>query len=259
MGDAVGDAPSFANRSIFYGISGTATYEFDGAYTIAAINKSIPNLTLTGQYLGVGDVKVGTKKSDIQIYYTEGNYLIPLDKFKLEFGVNYRGSKTDDPLSATIKYDGTYTAGKISISELAGFGASFAAATTSSDDAVISGMGNGAQAYTGTLIRASSATLTANTDSFLCNVTYDFSKIGLSGLKAVLQHGWTKQSRVGKAATSSDYSSYAGSLDYDVPLLKGLSLSVLYETQENETTKYASNTKTSVDTDELRVKLNYKF
>lgn len=259
MGDTVGDAPDFASRSIFLGISGSTTYEFNGAYTVAVINKSIPNLTLTGQYLNVGDVKVGTKKSDIHVYYTDAKYILPLDGYKLEFGLNFRGSQTDDPLHATIKYNGTYAAGKIAVSELAGFGASFVAATTSSDDAVIAGMGNGPSSYTATLIRASTATLTANTNSYRCDVTYDFSKIGLVGLKGALQYGWTNQNRVGTAATSSDYTSYAGSLDYAVPLLKGLSLVVQYEKQENETTKYASNTKTSIDTDELRIKLSYKF
>ena len=259
MGDAVGDAPSFADRSIFLGISASTTYEFDGAYTIEAINKSIPNLTLTGQYLNVGDVTVGTKKSDIHVYFAEGKYVIPMDGYKLDFGLNHRGSKTDAPLHATTKYDGTYTAGKISISELAGFGASIVAATTSSDDAVIAGMGNGPSSYTATMIRASTSTLTANTASYRFDVTYDFSKIGLAGLKGALQHSRTNQNRVGSAAASSDYTSYAGSLDYVVPALKGLSLSVQYETQENKTTTYATNAKTSVDTDELRIRANYTF
>lgn len=259
MGDTVGDATDFADRAIIYGISGSTTYGFDGAYTIAAINKSIPNLTLTGQYLNIGDVTVGTKQSDIHVYYTDAKYVLPMDGYKLEFGLNFRGSNTNDPLHATIKYDGTYTGGKIAISELAGFGASFAAATTSSDDAVISGMGNGAQTITATLIRAGGPTLTANTASYVCNVTYDFSKIGLTGLKALVQRGWTSQDRVGSAATSSDYTSYAGSLEYKVPVLKGLSLSAQYETQENETTTYASNTKTSIDTDEFRFRANYNF
>lgn len=259
MGEAVGDAPSFDDRSIFLGISGSTTYDFDGAYTIAAINKSIPNLTLTGQYLNVGDVTVGTRKSDINVYFAEGKYVLPMNGYKLGLDLNHRGSKTDSPLHATTKYDGTYTAGKIYISELAGFGASMAAATTSSDDAVIAGMGNGPSSYTATMIRASTPTLTANTASYRIDVTYDFSKIGLTGLKALLQHGWTNQDRVGSAATSSDYSSYAGSLEYDVPALKGLTLSAQYETQECETTTYASNAKTSIDTDEFRLRANYKF
>lgn len=259
MGDTVGDVANFEDRAIIYGVSAVTTYEFDGAYTIAAINKSIPNLTLTGQYLNVGDVTVGARKSDIHVYFAEGKYVLPMNGYKLGFDVNHRGSKTDSSLHATTKYNGTYTAGKISISELAGFGASIAAATTSSDDAVISGIGNGAQTYTGSLIRASSPTLAANTASYRFDVTYDFSKIGLTGLKGLLQHGRINQDRAGSAATSSDYISYVGTLDYDVPVLKGLTLSVQYEKQENETTTYASNAKTSVDTDELRVMANYKF
>ena len=90
-------------------------------------------------------------------------------------------------------------------------------------------------------------------------MTYDFSKIGLTGLKGALQHGRTNQSRVGNAATSSDYTSYAGSLDYAVPALKGLTLSAQYETQENKTTNYAANTKTSIDTNEFRFRANYSF
>jgi len=259
MGDNVGDAADFGDRAIIYGISGSTTYGFDGAYTIAVINKSISNLTLTGQYLNVGAVTVGTKKSDIHVYFSDANYILPMDGYKLEFGLNFRGSQTDAPLHTTIKYDGTYTAGKIAVSELAGFGASFAAAITSRDDAIIAGMGNGAQTVTATLIRAGGASMTANTASYLCNMTYDFSKIGIAGLKALLQYGWTSQDRVGSAATSSDYTSYAGGLDYDVPLLKGLTLSVQYETQENKTTKYATSTKTSIDTDELRFRASFKF
>ena len=49
-------------------------------------------------------------------------------------------------------------AGKIFISDLAGFGANIVAATTSSGDAVIAGMGNGPSSYTATMLRASSAT-----------------------------------------------------------------------------------------------------
>lgn len=259
MGDTAGNAPDFDNRVILLGISGATAYEFSGAYTIAAINKSIPNLTLEGQYVSVGDVTIDTRKSDIDIYFLDGKYVLPMDGFKLGLGVNYRGSNTDSPLSATKSYDGTYTAGKISISELAGFGASFVAATTSSNDAVISGMGNGTSSYTSTMIRASSPTLTADTSSYRFDVTYDFSKIGLTGLKGGLQHGWTEQGRVGSAATSADNTSYAGSIKYAVAAVKGLTLSVQYETQEKETTTYATNAKTSVDTDELRFRAIYKF
>ncbi len=259
MGDDIGDPPSFDKKVILLGISATTAYDFSGAYTIAAVNKSIPNLTLTGQYLKVSDVIVGSNESDIDVYYLEGKYVFPLDNFKLGFGLNYRGSKTDSPLSDTKSYDGTYSAGKIFVSGLGGFGVDFVAAMTSSDDYVIAGLGNAASSYTSTMIRGSSSTLYPDTNSYRINVNYDFSNIGVDGLKGLLQYGWSTQGRVGDAATSADRTSYAGSLTYAIPKVKGLSLSVEYETQEVETTTYADNSKASVDTDELRFRAIYKF
>ncbi|MDD3343891.1 MAG: OprD family outer membrane porin [Sulfurospirillaceae bacterium] len=259
MGHAAGDAPSFEKRAIFLGVSASTTYAFDNAYTIAVINKSIPNLTLTGQYAWVGDVN---KVEDVDVYYTEAKYVLPMNGFKLGFNANFRGSKTDLVTGTgvnAISYDGTQTAGRISISELAGFGASFTAATTSSDDAVIAGMGNGASSYTATLVKASSPSLRANTDSYRLDLTYDFSKIGVNGLQGILQHGVANQDRVKTAQTSADYSSYAIGLTYAVPALKGLSLAVQYEKQEIETTRYSNNTKFTADLDELRFRANYKF
>ncbi len=259
MGEAAGDAPSFEKRAIFLGVSASTTYAFDNAYTIAVINKSISNLTLTGQYAWVGDVN---KVEDVDVYYTEAQYVLPMNGFKLGFNANYRGSRTDLVTGTgvnAISYDGTQTAGRISMSELAGFGASFTAATTSSDDAVIAGMGNGASSYTATLVKASSPSLRANTDSYRLDLTYDFSKIGVNGLKGILQYGAANQDRVKTAQTSADYTSYATGITYDVPVLKGLSLALQYEKQEIETTRYSNNTKFTADLDELRFRANYKF
>lgn len=259
MGATSGDAPNFEKRAIFLGVSASTTYAFDDAYTIAVINKSIPNLTLTGQYAWVGDVN---KVEDVDVYYTEANYVLPMNGFKLGFDANFRGSKTDLVTGTgvnSISYDGTQTAGRISISELAGFGAALTAATTSSDDAVIAGMGNGASSYTATLVKASSPSLRANTDSYRMDFTYDFSKVGVNGLKSILQYGLANQNRVKNAPTSADYTSYAAGVTYAVPALKGLSLELQYEQQEIETTRYFNNTKFTADLDELRFKANYKF
>lgn len=257
-----GDAPTFEKRAIFLGMSASTTYLFDNAYTAAVINKSIPNLTLTGQYAWAGDVNSGINTKDVDIYYTEANYVLPMNGFKLGFDANYRGSKTDLVTGTgvnVISYDGTQTAGRISISELAGFGAAFTAATNSKDDAVIAGMGNGASSYTATLVKASSPSLRANTDSYRFDLTYDFSKVGVNGLKSILQYGLANQDQVKSANTSADYTSYAAGVTYAVPALKGLSLELQYEKQEIETTRYSNNTKFTADLDELRFKANYKF
>lgn len=259
MGEADGDAPSFEKRAIFLGVSASTTYTFDDAYTVAIINKSIPNLTLTGQYAWAGDVN---NADDVDVYYTEANYVLPMNGFKLKFDANFRGSKTDLVTGSgvnAISYDGTQTAGRISISELAGFGAAFTAATNSKDDAVIAGMGNGASSYTATLVKASSPSLRANTDSYRVDLTYDFSKLGLTGLKGILQYAEANQDRVKSAQTSADYTSYAAGISYAIPALKGLSLELQYEQQEIETTRYSNNTKFTADLDELRFKANYKF
>ena len=262
-GDVGGDAPSFEKRAIFNGISASDTYQFDDAYTIAVINKSVPNLTLTGQFATFNDVVVSNTK-DVNLYYADVDYILPMSGFKLGFYLNHRGSKTDlrnDATNAnnTIYYDGSQTAGRISISELAGFGLAFTAATNSKDDAVIAGMGNGSASSTATLVKASSPSLRANTDSYRIDFTYDFSKLGLTGLKGILQYAEANQDRVKQATTSADYTSYAGGIMYAVPALKGLSLELIYEQQEIETTRYSNNTKFTADLDELRFKANYKF
>jgi len=224
---------------------------FDGAYTIGVINKSITNLTLTVQYALGNDV---AQTGDVDLYHGEANYLLPLSNFKLGFDAMYRASRVDDAISSN--FDGSYTGARVSIQELAGFGTSFAYGTTSKKDDVIGGFGGGPSTYTATLIRSSGASLGANTDSYRFDITYDFSKVGVTGLKALASYSQAKQDSSDVFATKVDtkYTSYAGGLSYDVPALKGLSLALQYETQEKEV-----GTASGVDTDELRFMANYKF
>jgi len=254
-GGTTGDAPKFKDRAVF----GSLTLDFEDAYTVGVINKSIPNLTLTAQYAIVTDVVASASAiDDVDVYYTEANYVLPMNGFKLGFDVNYRGSKTGNALDSQ-NLEGDYFAGRISISELAGFGASFAAGQNDKTDRTIQGMGNGPTSYTSTMIRGTSSRMAADTDSYLFQATYDFSKVGVTGLSAVAQYGWTTQGRVGTAATSIDYTNIAAGLTYAIPSLKGLTTSIQYETQEAETTTYASGVKTKADTDELWFKAGYKF
>lgn len=168
---------------------GTDYATLDGGYTAGAINKSIKDLTLTAQYLLVKDA---VDTADVDVYYTEANYVLPLSGFKLGFDATFRGSHTDSDLDI-LKASGNMLSGRISVKELAGFGASFAAARTS-DEHVLLGAGNGPTTYTATMIAgASTATAGADTDSYLAELTYDFSKIGVAGLTAVAQYAWTKQ------------------------------------------------------------------
>ncbi len=253
--DTLGDAPDFHKAAVF-GIAGYA--EFDGAYTLGLINKSISNLTLTAQYAVVNDV---ADAGDVDVYYTEANYVLPVAGFKLGFDVNYRGSTTDGTLSDTTFLEGQMVAGRVAIKDLAGFGASFAAATTSNNDHVVLGMGNGPSTYTGTLIAGSStATSAANTDSYKFQVDYDFSKIGVAGLSALAQYAWTEQGsqpKLNAADTAgTDRTTYAAGVYYKVAALPGLTTGLEYEVQEAKSDAAGSK---ALDTNEMWFKASYKF
>ena len=229
-------------------------FSFDGAYMGGVTNKSIPGLTLIGQYVVVNDAAT---IADIDLYYTEASYVIPMDNFKLGLGAQFRGSKTGSALDA-YNLEGHYTAAKVSISELAGFGASFAYGTTSKSDAVIDAMGNAGTGYTGMVTSSISASLEKDTDSYVFSATYDFSKVGIAGLKALALYGVNNQHNIQTSTTSiSDIkmTSRGGALSYDVAAIKGLSFDVKYETIAQETKK----TGKSIDINELRVMANYKF
>jgi len=268
-----GDAPTFRNTAVFTGgASSGMVAQFDDAYSVGVINKSITNLALTAQYAVFKDVTAPLSATtgrvdDVDVYYTEANYVLPVAGFKLGFDANFRGSHTGDNLKVA-QLDGTYTAGRISISELAGFGFSFAAGTVSESDSVVAGMGNGPTSYTSTMIRGTSTRMMADTDSYLFAATYDFSKIGVAGLTALAQYGWTSQGKNAEMLSTSgpfvtapstgdaaDYTNIAVGVTYAVPALKGLTTSLQYETQEKE----LKSTNAKADTDELWFKAGYKF
>jgi len=266
-GNGAGDAPLFAKKMIIGGM-GAKSYAFEDAYTLAVINKSISNLTLTAQYAVATDVASSPTSSaivdDIDMYYTESNYVIPMNGFKLGFDASYRGSKTGSKLDS-LNYEGNMLGGRISISELAGFGASIAYTTVSNDDALIVGMGNGGDTYTSMLIRGPFYyTCLAGMDAYKFELTYDFSKAGIAGLKGVFQYVDANQNTPAllagstAAKTHADFTGYAGGLTYAVPAIKGLTTQLIYATAEKEATS-ATNVVTKTDTDELWFKANYKF
>ena len=234
-----GDAPDFRSNAVFVG---AGVQDFDGAYTVAVINKSITGLALTGQYALVKDV---TDAEDVSVYHLEANYVIPVSSFKLGLDVVYRASDTDfNGLS------GNYFGGRISVKELGGFGASFAMAKTDKNDDLIAGMGNGADnLYTGTVIRSGGLTYVHDTTSYLFEASYDFSKVGVPGLKLLGQYAYAEQDR----STDIEFTTYHIGATYDVAALKGLSLGLQYETQNVEIGS------ADRDIDEVRFRANYKF
>ncbi|AOO64727.1 OprD family outer membrane porin [Sulfurospirillum halorespirans] len=256
------EMPSFKKEAVFYGTGTTAgsnVFGFDGAYTAAAINKSITNLTLTGQYLFVNDVEF-TEGGDANVFYAEGNYVVPLSTMKLLFDVTYRGSRTSNETFDGFHVEGDMYQGRIGFSELAGFKASFAYSTVSDDQSVLLGAGNGPSTYTAPLVKGAEVTSGANTDAYKIEVGYDFTTVGVTGLKVLGQYAKINQDKhtatsgiVLNGATVDTESTYwEAQVAYDLPTIKGLTLSLEYEDGQKETT-------TTVDSSEIRFRANYKF
>ena len=267
MPGADSEMPSFKKEAVFYG-AGTSrgslgspagasnVFGFDGAYTAAAINKSIPNLTLTGQYLFVNAVE-GTNGGDANVFYAEGNYVVPLSNMKLLIDATYRGSRTSNATFDSFHAEGDMYQGRVGFSELAGFNASFAYSTVSSDQSVLLGAGNGPTTYTAPLIKGAEVTSGAGTDAYKVEVGYDFTKVGVPGLKVLGQYVKIDQDKVTTIVlngvnvdTKSTF--LEGQIAYDLPSVKGLTLSLEYEDGKVET----ASTKNS---NELRFRANYKF
>ncbi|MDY0265172.1 MAG: OprD family outer membrane porin [Sulfurospirillum cavolei] len=256
------EMPSFKKEAVFYGTGaangGSNVFGFDGAYTAAAINKSIPNLTLIGQYLFVNDVEL-TQGGDANVFYAEGNYVVPLSAMKVLLDATYRGSRTSNPMFDSFHVEGDMYQGRIGFSELAGFNASFAYSTVSSNQSVLLGAGNGPTTYTAPLIKGAEVTSGADTDAYKIEVGYDFSKIGVTGLKVLGQY--TKVNQDAKTITGAVLNSvtvdteskfWSGQIAYDIPSLKGLTLSLEYEDAKKDDT-------VTVNSNEMRFRANYKF
>ncbi|AHJ11902.1 OprD family outer membrane porin [Sulfurospirillum multivorans] len=255
------DIPDFSKNAVFYGAS---NFTFDGAYTILAINKSIPNLTITGQYVLVNDV-AGATVGDTDVWVGGLGYVVPMSNFKIGLDGGYQASKTDKynaAGNAGIGYDGGMFGLQASLIDLAGFGLKTAYTSVSSDDNVILGMGNGAGgavAFTAPLIAGASKVSTADTDAYKIEASYDFTKVGVAGLKLMANYisisaDGTVTGTTTKVIRSTDWTYWAGQVAYDIPAVKGLTLSLEYEDAKQEPDGLAS-----VNSDELRFRANYKF
>ncbi|WP_333803701.1 OprD family outer membrane porin, partial [Sulfurospirillum sp.] len=268
-------APEFAKQIIVAG-AGPTTFEFDGAYSLGAVNKSIPNLTLTAQFAEANDVHMKTpgafgpygvginKTDDISFFYTEANYVLPMSNYKLLFDANYRGSRAGSELDAA-HIDGSMLALRVGFAELYGFGGALAYSTVSNGDDMMLGLGNGPLCYTILPIRGPLVfNGYAGTDTYKLSTTYDFSKIGVNGLTTELAYVTAKQDAPSAATISTKASNklevdgYSVKFSYAIPALKGLTTDVTYVAFDKDYFVADVKQKT-LSTDELWVNVNYKF
>jgi len=218
----------------------------DAAYTLAAINKSVPGLTLTAAYADVIDI--------IQVAYAEALYEGKAGEIGYTLGGQYYYNKLDSSLVAPDDSISLYAV-KAGLS-FKGINGTVAYSKVSNDNVatgvVISGLGNGADLlYTDPVIAMNG--YNRDTASYLADLNYDITAAANVGVRYVLADGYLDPSIVGaynKTTTEDKYkaSSTAVYGTYKFESLKGFSLGAQYEHQDK-----------NVDGDDLWVKANYKF
>ncbi|MBR8464345.1 OprD family outer membrane porin [Campylobacter sp. faydin G-24] len=256
-------APVFKDRVIVSGMSGPYALKFDNIFTGAIINQSIPGLKLTGAYARGTDIKRSVDvKGDVDTFLVEGNYRLPVSNFKLGFDAMYKGSRVDNALGT---YDGDMLGFRAGIYDFYGFGFSYAFTTVSDDDGLVFGFGNGPASYTMLPIRGPYVfTGYAGMNTHKLTLDYDFSSIGINGLKTSLQYVKGEQdtpsAQAGSTAagTHMDVEGWSIVANYAVQQVKGLNVAITYTELDRENYN-ASNVRTDTDNDELWVKLSYKF
>ncbi len=238
----------------------------DPLYSLYAVNKSIPGLVLTGQYLTTdqkgdnGDIPAKTTDG-YDTYFAQGDYSLPT-RFPATVSLQYGAAGFDHPGEQDTKFYGIRLATKIASVNLE------SAYTSVADDNDFPGtLGHVANAamFNHMLINTS---LFAGLESWSLKAGYDFTKTGLKGLTAGLMYTAFKQSERGMVGGNSARDmdgAYEVDLDirYAFPgVLKGLGLRIYAGYADHDLSVPADSGDSDGDTDDVRYVrcfVNYKF
>lgn len=202
----------------------------DGAYTLLAINKSIPGLTITGQWAQVLDVA--------DVYYVELAYAGKMSDFTYGLSAQYLATDYD----AIVTKDSNLYGLKASLG-MGAFNMYVAYAEVDTDGAVSvsADIGGADPIYTAQVI--GSGEYTAGSKGYAIDANYEVVKGAKVG---------ARYSDINVVAATSDYTLLDLYANYAFDgSLKGFGVEVQYETKDKDAATGSSN--------ELRFRANYKF
>jgi len=249
-----GDIGEFTKN---FSTNSSANVDLDnGAYTFAAINKSIPGLTLTGAYAYVDSYYKTSATSTpanfvaidgvVHVGYVEALYEGKVGEIGYTLGAQDYYNKFDDLIKAAGTDDTINVYALKAGLSFKGINGTVAFSQVSDDNvpggAIISGLGNGADLlYTDPVIAMNG--YWRDTKSYLADVNYDVTAAANIGVRYVLADGYIDSPTSIKVSSTSVYGTYK----FDAAL-KGFSLGAQYEKQGKDG-----------DGDDIWVKANYKF
>jgi len=150
--------------------------DHDYAYTLLAINKSIPGVTLTAQWAGIDSAAAGTFKNGFDDYYFEAAYAGTASSFTYGVAANYM--KTVYEATTAAGDDATMYGAKVNL----GFGDlnAYVAYSKITDDRDLAlGFGAGAQPLFAKPYQVTASTNTADSDAYSIDANYNFKAVGL--------------------------------------------------------------------------------
>jgi imipenem/basic amino acid-specific outer membrane pore len=202
----------------------------DGAYTLFAINKSIPGLMLSGAWAGVKEYSVND--GDIDLYRFEAKYDGKASNFSYNLGGQYFITEYS---GVTKDADGFALKAGVGVSSIDAY---VAYSKISNEGKVKYGVGFGADTlYTQSPIISDN--YGAGTEAYAIDIAYKFS----ADAKVGIDYTTTED----KAGTELSYSAVYGSYAFG-GALKGLSVLAQYEKEGKDG-----------NDQEFRFKANYKF
>ncbi|MDD3342185.1 MAG: OprD family outer membrane porin [Sulfurospirillaceae bacterium] len=214
----IGNMPEFAQ----VGANG------DGAYTLLAINKSLPGTTLTAQWAEVTDV--------VDDYYFEAAYAGKASNFTYGLAANYMMSDYDASGTDTAKMYGA----KASIG-VGDFNAYVAYSKIKDGSDLAPGLGGGAQPVFAKGYQYTAGTYTDNTKAYSLDATYNFKAI------STLVGARYTEVKDGDVSTKKAYTDVYAQYTF-AGALKGLGAELSYEDMSKD-----------AEGKELWFKANYKF
>ena len=226
----------------------------NGGYTVAAINKSIAGLTLTGAYAYADAYATDALDGGINIAYVEALYEGKVGEIGYTLGAQDYYNKFNDVIATAGSDDSiNLYAVKAGLS-YKGINGTVAYSKVGDKDvpcgALASGLGNGADLlYTDPVIAMNG--YNRDTASYLADLNYDITAAANVGVRYVLADGYLDPTVSGqKTVTADKYKAASTAVygTYKFESLKGFSLGAQYEHQGKD-----------VDGDDLWVKANYKF
>ena len=253
--DGKGDIGNFEDHQV---VTSSNILNNEGAWTILATTQYLNNFNLTGQMLIVsdGEDNINGSSNNIRIYYGEATYTDKFAPFGLCLAGQYIHSDADDiqnDSSDNLLFDtASNTFGfKADLKNIADTGIRLTAAYNNTDEYsdTYHGLGNGSDwGYVGHVVKMDN-TYTADTDSFMGEIGYDFGKIGVDGLQGVFAYSvWSGMSDMyGNADIDADeiYAKLAYNFAGE---LKGLKSSLEYSDEGKDK-----------DSQQFRLRLQYNF